>query len=96
VIVGLKNFISIFTNESIRSSFFKIFRWTMGWGFFSVMLTFTLGMSLALLVNNKELKGKPIYRNLLIIPYSIPFFISVLVFRGMFNQDFGIINDAVA
>ena len=94
--VGLKNFKKLFTNPSIKTSFLKIFIWTLIWGAGTVALTFTLGMFLALLVNNKSLRFKPLYRALLIIPYSIPFFISVLIFKGLLNKDFGIINEILA
>ncbi len=93
VTVGFGNFAKLFTDPSVKESFFKIFFWTMIWALGSVFLSFSLGISLALLVNNKLLKGKAIYRVLLIIPYSIPFFISILVFRGLLNKDFGIVNE---
>lgn len=91
--VGFGNFAKLFTDPSIKESFISIFVWTMLWAIGSVFLSFSLGISLALLVNNKKLAGKAVYRVLLIIPYSIPFFISILVFRGLLNKDFGIIND---
>ena len=59
----------------------------------SVLLAFGLGIFLAILVNDGNLRFRPLYRVLLIIPYSIPFFISVLIFRGLFNKDFGMINN---
>lgn len=93
VTVGLQNFTRLFSDSSIRESFTQIFLWTMLWALGSVFLSFSMGMTLALLVNKKALKGKAIYRVLFIIPYSIPFFISVLVFKGLLNQDFGIINE---
>ena len=93
--IGLGNYLSIFKNEGIKSTFLKVLIWTLAWGFFSVALSFSAGMFLALFLNDKNLKLKPVYRSLLIIPYSIPFFISVLIFKGMFNQDFGIINQFV-
>ncbi|MCK5884334.1 MAG: maltose ABC transporter permease MalF [Bacteriovoracaceae bacterium] len=93
VYIGFGNFLKLFTDKSVKESFLKIFLWTMIWALGSVFLSFSLGISLALLVNSKSLKGKAIYRVLLIIPYSIPFFISILVFRGLLNKDFGIINE---
>src|SRR5690606_2474106 len=39
-----------------------------------------------------HLRFKPLYRILLILPYAVPGFISILIFRGMFNQNFGEIN----
>ncbi len=94
--VGLKNFYSIFKNETIKSSFLKVCLWTLIWGVSSVFLSFSAGMFLAIFLNDKNLKLKPVYRSLLIIPYSIPFFISVLIFKGMLNKDFGIINEFIS
>ena len=37
-------------------------------------------------------EGKAIYRVLLILPYAVPSFISILIFKGLFNQSFGEIN----
>lgn len=91
--VGVNNFTRLFKDSSVRESFTRIFLWTMLWALGSVVLSFSLGMTLALIVNHKGLKGKALYRVLFIIPYSIPFFISVLVFKGLLNQDFGIINE---
>ncbi len=94
--VGFKNFKSILTDESIKNSFFKVLTWTLLWAFFTVFLTFSLGLFLALIINDKKLNGKALYRILLIVPYSIPFFISVLIFKGMFNKDFGVINELLS
>jgi maltose/maltodextrin transport system permease protein len=33
-----------------------------------------------------------LYRTLLFLPYAVPGFISILVFKGLFNQNFGEIN----
>ena len=38
------------------------------------------------------MKGKRLYRGLIVIPYAIPSFMTALVWRGMFNQQFGVIN----
>jgi ABC-type sugar transport system permease subunit len=95
VSIGFKNFITLFTSAALKSSFFKVLRWTLIWAICSVVLSFTVGLFLALLLNDKRLAGKAVYRIVLIIPYAIPFFISVLVFRGLLNQDFGVINHLI-
>jgi ABC-type sugar transport system permease subunit len=91
--VGLKNYLLLLKDQRIKESFVKILSWTLIWALATVFLTFTLGLLLALALNQKKLMGKAIYRVLLIIPYSIPFFISVLIFKGLLNKDFGIINE---
>lgn len=90
--VGLKNYLDLFRKKDFQQTFLKVSTWTLVWSLVSVFLTFSLGMSLALLLNDKTLRFKVFYRNLLILPYSIPFFISILVFKGMLNKDFGVVN----
>jgi len=55
-------------------------------------LTFAVGLALATVLQWPHLKGKTLYRILLILPYAVPSFISILVFRGIFNQNFGEVN----
>jgi maltose/maltodextrin transport system permease protein len=57
-----------------------------------VAFTLAIGMVLACLVQWELLKGRAFYRVMLILPYAIPAFISILVFKGLFNQNFGEIN----
>ncbi|PLV60449.1 DUF4896 domain-containing protein [Thermotoga sp. KOL6] len=91
--IGLKNFARIFTDPKISGPFFKVFVWTFTWAALSVLFTFAIGLSLALVLNDKSLLGKNVYRTLLIIPWAVPAFISVLVWRnGMFNETYGILN----
>ncbi len=51
-----------------------------------------IGLVLASVVQWEALKGRAVYRVLLILPYAVPAFISILIFRGLFNQSFGEIN----
>ena len=50
-------------------------------------------MALAVLLNWEALQVPcTLYRTLLFLPYAVPGFISILVFKGLFNQNFGEIN----
>ncbi len=49
-------------------------------------------MLLAVLLNWDALRFKGTYRMLLFLPYAVPGFISILVFKGLFNQNVGEIN----
>ncbi|MDF8266367.1 ABC transporter permease subunit [Luteipulveratus flavus] len=91
--VGLGNVKTVATNETIRSGFLKIFAWNVAFALISVASTFVLGMLLALLFNDRRMRGRGVYRSLLILPYAIPMFVTALVWASMFNQDFGLIND---
>ncbi|AWX13762.1 maltose ABC transporter permease MalF [Mergibacter septicus] len=89
---GWNNFIKIFTDEGIRKPFIQIFIWTIIFSTLTVLFTTLLGMILACVVQWEMLQGKGIYRLLLILPYAVPAFISILIFKGLFNQSFGEIN----
>lgn len=94
--VGLSNYKDLFFKQDIAQIFFGTFAWTFSWAFFSVLLSFSLGAFLAVMLNRLSDRSRLVYRLLLIIPYSIPFFISVLVFKGLLNKDFGDINSILS
>ncbi len=91
--VGFENFKTIFLDPAFRGGFLKIFLWNLAFPLLSVISTFLLGMLLALLFNDPRLKGKAIYRSLLVLPYALPIFVTGLVWAAMFNQQFGLINE---
>ena len=90
--VGLANFRQLFLDPAIRRPFLLIFSWNVAFAFLSVLFTFAIGVTLASLLQWKALRGRAIYRTLLILPYAIPAFIPILVFRGLFNEGYGEIN----
>lgn len=92
VSAGWKNFARVFTDEGIQKPFLAIFGWTLLFSLLTVVLTVAVGMVLACLVQWEALRGKAIYRVMLILPYAVPAFISILIFKGLFNQSFGEIN----
>lgn len=89
--VGLKNFLRILTGSEFKI-FMRVFFWTLAWSFLSVFGMVTMGMLLAIPLNNPNLKGKNFYRTLFIIPWAIPAFITVLMWQGILNSDLGAIN----
>jgi arabinogalactan oligomer / maltooligosaccharide transport system permease protein len=90
--VGFENFVKIFTNEVWRHTFINVFAWTIVWTFGATTLQVALGIFLAVVINQKDLKFKGIIRTVLILPWAVPAFVSTLVFAGMFNETFGAIN----
>jgi maltose/maltodextrin transport system permease protein len=92
VFIGLQNFERVFGSEGIRQPMVSIFIWTVSFALLSVGLTFALGLLLATVMQWPHLRFKPMYRLLLILPYSVPAFISILIFKGIFNQNFGELN----
>lgn len=93
--IGFKNFSRIWNDEQIRGPFFAVFIWTFAYAILSVIIAFSLGLMLAIVLNRPGMKGQRIYRSLLIIPYAVPAFLSVLVWAGLLNDDFGAINNVL-
>jgi arabinogalactan oligomer/maltooligosaccharide transport system permease protein len=91
--VGLKNFQDVLMNSKLRNAFTSIFAWNSVFAAVSVLSTFALGLLLALVFNDPRLKGRRIYRSILVLPYAMPGFITALVWASMYNKDFGLINN---
>ena len=91
--VGFDNYVRAFTDDRISSDFIRIFAWTLIFATVSVASTFLLGMLLAVCLNEPRMRGQKVYRSLLLLPYAIPGFISLLVWSGFWNREFGLVND---
>lgn len=90
--IGTHNFERVWKDEGIKEPFISIFIWTIVFSAVSVALTVLIGLVLASVVQWEALRGRSIYRVLLILPYAVPAFISILIFKGLFNQSFGEVN----
>ena len=90
--VGFANYAKVLTDDRISQDFLRIFVWTLFFATVSVASTFILGLLLAVTFNDPRMRGQKIYRALLILPYAIPGFISLLLWASFFNKDFGLIN----
>jgi len=92
VSIGTHNFERVWKDEGIKEPFISIFIWTVVFSALTVAFTLVIGLVLASIVQWEALKGRAVYRVLLILPYAVPAFISILIFKGLFNQSFGEIN----
>lgn len=93
--VGFDNFVRAFTNEDIRGPLLSVTVWTFAFAILSVASTFALGLFLAIVFNAPHMRGKKIYRVIMVLPYAFPGFLSALVFLGLFNQQFGFFNQVL-
>lgn len=91
--VGFANFARLFTDPALGQTLLIVTVWTFAFAILSVVLPFALGLLLALIYNDARLTGRRFLRTLYILPYAFPAFMSALLFRGMFNAEFGVIND---
>jgi ABC-type sugar transport system permease subunit len=94
--VGLDNFSRLVNEPGLRGPLIQIFTWTVTFAFLSVLTTFSLGLFMAMILNDPGIRGRKIIRSLLIIPYAMPGVIGIMVWRGMLNQNLGIITNTIA
>ncbi|MGE0395619.1 MAG: carbohydrate ABC transporter permease [Kofleriaceae bacterium] len=94
--VGLDNFGEILSGGGRPLddplNFWFIFGVTVLWTVTNVFLHVTIGVALALVLSRGWLRGKGIFRMLLILPWAIPNYITALIWKGMFNTEYGGIN----
>jgi maltose/maltodextrin transport system permease protein len=90
--IGFANYSRMLFDADFRGPFVSIFVWTVVFAALTVVLAGGIGMALAVLLNWDALPNKTLYRTLLFLPYAVPGFISILVFKGLFNQNFGEVN----
>jgi maltose/maltodextrin transport system permease protein len=90
--IGFANYSRMLFDADFRGPFVSIFIWTVIFAGLTVVFSTALGMGLAVLLEWPQLKYRALYRTLLFLPYAVPGFISILVFKGLFNQNFGEIN----
>ena len=90
--VGWRHYARIFSDDRFSEPFASVFVWTVVFSALTVLFTTGLGLLLAVLLNWEGLAFRPAYRLVLFLPYAVPGFISILVFKGLFNQNLGEIN----
>ncbi len=94
--VGFEHYVHILTATGRRlwepMSFYFTLGVTVLWTLVNVAFHASIGLGLALLLKTPTLRFKGVYRVLLIVPWAVPSYITALVWKGMFNQQYGLIN----
>ena len=92
--VGLNNYVRIVTNDlAIQNyDFWRLLLFNVTWTVVNVAFHVGLGVLIALVLNNKDLIGKRIYRALFVLPWAIPGYITALTWRNMYDYRFGAFN----
>ena len=86
--IGFSNFVEVFTSQG----FLTVTIFTLVWTLSNVIAHIAIGLFLAVLLNDHRLRGRVGYRTILLLPWAIPSYISVLIWRGIFQPD-GLLND---
>ncbi|WP_064609421.1 carbohydrate ABC transporter permease [Photobacterium sp. J15] len=83
--VGFGNFLQLFQLKIWSETFFGVAAWTVIWALSATFCVFVFGFILALAVEKKDVKFKKLWRFVFILPYAIPAFVTLLVFRLLLN-----------
>ena len=86
--VGLQNYINVFQDQLFWRALLKTILWVV----FGVGFQFLFGFILALLLN-KQFKGRGVVRAVSLIPWVTPGVLIGLMWRWMYDGNFGVIND---
>ncbi|GIO44894.1 carbohydrate ABC transporter permease [Paenibacillus apis] len=90
--VGLDNFITVTQVFSWMHTFLGVLSWTIVWAILATITTYFLGFFQAVIINSPRVKFKKLWRSIYILPWAIPGMVSALVFKSMFNGQFGPIS----
>lgn len=94
--VGLANFWAIFSGAKyLDFNFFQVLGFNLLWTIANLVFHVSIGVGLALLLNMEGLRGKKIYRAMLILPWAVPVYVTALVWRNMFDAQSGALNLAL-
>jgi arabinogalactan oligomer/maltooligosaccharide transport system permease protein len=89
-VVGLQNYVEVLTDPMLWGPT-GVFVKTLVWTVVNVAFHVGLGVMLAVALN-APLRGRALYRLLLIIPWAVPAYITALTWRGMFDYEYGAVN----
>ncbi|MEU3016762.1 MULTISPECIES: ABC transporter permease subunit [unclassified Nocardiopsis] len=90
--VGLDNFARFLFNPTFAGSFFGILLWNLVFAVAVTGLVFVVGLGIALTLHVPRMRGRVLYRVLVILPYAMSSLAMYLLWRDMFNTDFGLFN----
>lgn len=90
--IWFSHYIDLFTDSKVRGPLAKVFIWTVLFASLTVLTQFALGLLVAIAMN-KAIIGRRVYRAIFILPYAMPSIMSILIWGGMFETEFGAINN---
>lgn len=89
---GIENFAKVFTGPVAKdATFFEVFGRTVLWTVVNVSLHVAGGLVLALLLH-RSMRGRGIYRTILILPWAVPSTITAMAWRNEFDYRYGFFN----
>jgi arabinogalactan oligomer/maltooligosaccharide transport system permease protein len=93
--IGVHNFGRVVHDPLISRPFLRVLAWTVGFAALTVLFSFAIGLFVAMALDKPGMHFLRLYRSLLVIPYAVPAFLSLLVWSGLLNDEFGVVNRSI-
>lgn len=88
VFVGVENYVKVFGDHEVWQSLINTFKYAIVEVPFSIVIALVLAVLL-----NRKMKGRGIYRTIIFLPMVAAPAAVAMVWRWLFNSDFGLINN---
>ena len=92
---GFDTFAKVIQDPDWLRFFGDVLIWTLFYAFMSSVTVYILGLIQALIIESKYVRFKKLWRIVLILPWAIPGMISLMLFRNVFADNFGLINQVL-
>jgi len=93
--IGTHNFGRVVHDPLVYRPFLRVLAWTVAFAALTVFFSFAIGLFVAMALDKPGMRFLRLYRSLLVIPYAVPGFLSLLVWSGLLNDDFGVVNRSI-
>lgn len=94
-VTGLDNYGRVLQEITANGQLTGVVVWNFAFAFISVLTAFSLGTFLALVFNDPRLRGRRLYRAMLILPFAFPTFLTIQIWSAMLNPQYGLINQVL-
>jgi multiple sugar transport system permease protein len=85
--IGFANYTELLQDDLFRKSVWNTLLYT----FYAVTLKMVLGLIMALILN-QAIRARNLFRALLLLPWTLPTFVSILIWRWIFSDTGGVMN----
>ena len=85
--VGFQNFHNLFGGHPMMANTFsKVLGWTMIWAVIATFSNYLIGMLVAIMINNKGIRFKSMWRTIFVITIAVPQFVSLMLMSQILHE----------
>jgi len=88
IFTGIDNYLKMFRDRLFLVSLRQVALFSLG----TTVLTFFIGLGLAMALSGVR-RGSALFRSLMTMPWAVPAIVSGIIWKWMFQPDFGVISD---